>query len=216
MKQCRKTDTFDINRIIGKRIRDLREDSDLRQPRVAKDLGYSSHGIISDWENGKGGINTENIIKLADYFGVTCDFLMRGYEPEYVAVGRDLGLSQKAVDALKLLLKQHRNRSAYEDGHQPSGSKVRFLKPSLSILDCVNLLLEQTLPLPNEKKDKRGSVLLALRLYLSTEVARNTLFSIPNSPMPLRGSDLYAARLVDIQQSAVYLKDRLDSAKGVK
>ena len=57
------------------RIRDLREDSDLKQAAVAKLLGIQQT-VYSRYERGFQTIPLEHLIKLADYYQVSLDFLV--------------------------------------------------------------------------------------------------------------------------------------------
>ena len=57
------------------RIRDLREDRDLNQTQVAKILGMSQTGY-SKYETGENDISTAILIKLADYYNVSTDYLL--------------------------------------------------------------------------------------------------------------------------------------------
>lgn len=58
-----------------KRIRALREDQDLSQTQVAKMLGMSQTGY-SKYETGENDIPTAVLIKLADFYGTTIDYLL--------------------------------------------------------------------------------------------------------------------------------------------
>lgn len=58
-----------------KRIRDLREDQDLNQTQVAKILGMSQTGY-SKYETGENDIPTIILIKLADFYEVSVDYLL--------------------------------------------------------------------------------------------------------------------------------------------
>lgn len=58
-----------------KRIRDLREDKDLNQTQVAKMLGMSQTGY-SKYETGENDIPTAILIKLADFYDVTTDYIL--------------------------------------------------------------------------------------------------------------------------------------------
>ena len=58
-----------------KRIRDLREDHDLKQQDIA-DYLQCSQVCYSHYENGKRDIPTDVLIKLADYYGVSIDYLL--------------------------------------------------------------------------------------------------------------------------------------------
>ena len=57
------------------RIRDLREDADLKQRQLAEILNCSQVGY-SQYELGKRDIPTDVLIKLADYYGVSVDYLL--------------------------------------------------------------------------------------------------------------------------------------------
>lgn len=57
------------------RIRDLREDKDLTQTEIAKILNCSQR-VYSNYECGDIDIPTEILIKLADFHGVTTDYIL--------------------------------------------------------------------------------------------------------------------------------------------
>lgn len=57
------------------RIRDLREDRDLTQTQVAKMLGMSQTGY-SKYETGENDIPTDILIKLANFYGTSIDYLL--------------------------------------------------------------------------------------------------------------------------------------------
>jgi len=57
------------------RIRDLREDRDLTQKQVAKILGMSQTGY-SKYETGENDIPTIVLIKLADFYQTSTDYLL--------------------------------------------------------------------------------------------------------------------------------------------
>lgn len=58
-----------------KRIRDLREDCDLNQTQIAKMLGMSQTGY-SKYETGENDIPTTILIKLANFYNVSIDYLL--------------------------------------------------------------------------------------------------------------------------------------------
>lgn len=58
-----------------RRVRDLREDRDLTQTQIAKMLGMSQTGY-SKYETGENDIPTAILIKLADFYGTTTDYLL--------------------------------------------------------------------------------------------------------------------------------------------
>ena len=58
-----------------RRIRDLREDHDLTQKKVADMLGMSQTGY-SKYETGENDIPTAVLIKLADFYNTSTDYLL--------------------------------------------------------------------------------------------------------------------------------------------
>ena len=57
------------------RIRALREDSDLTQKQVAEYLGMSQTGY-SKYETGENSIPVDVVVKLADFYKTTTDYLL--------------------------------------------------------------------------------------------------------------------------------------------
>lgn len=58
-----------------RRIRDLREDHDLTQKQIAEILGMSQTGY-SKYETGENDVPTQILIKLADFYNTTVDYLL--------------------------------------------------------------------------------------------------------------------------------------------
>lgn len=57
-----------------KRIKNLRLDKDLKQKDLAKVIG-SSQQTYSDYEKGRYDIPNEVLLKIADYYGVSLDYI---------------------------------------------------------------------------------------------------------------------------------------------
>jgi len=57
------------------RIRDLREDHDLKQREVANYLNCSQQ-VYSNYELGQRDIPTDVLIRLSLYYNVSCDYLL--------------------------------------------------------------------------------------------------------------------------------------------
>ena len=57
------------------RIRNLREDMDMNQTQIAKMLGMSQTGY-SKYETGENDIPTAVLIKLADFYKTSTDYLL--------------------------------------------------------------------------------------------------------------------------------------------
>ena len=58
-----------------KHIRDIREDRDIRQKDIAAVLNVSQN-TYSQYETGVISLTAEVLIKLADYYGVSVDYLL--------------------------------------------------------------------------------------------------------------------------------------------
>lgn len=57
------------------RIRSLREDRDLTQSQIAKILGCTQQ-TYSRYESGEITIDIYNLVKLAEFYGTSCDYLL--------------------------------------------------------------------------------------------------------------------------------------------
>ena len=57
------------------RIRDLREDRDLKQKHLAEILNCSQQ-VYSNYELGQRDIPTDILIQLADFYGVSVDYIL--------------------------------------------------------------------------------------------------------------------------------------------
>ena len=71
-------------RMHFRRIRDMREDHDLKQTDIAKLLGIQQT-VYSRYERGYQTIPLEHLIKLADYYDVSLDYLTgRSNQPKVI------------------------------------------------------------------------------------------------------------------------------------
>lgn len=61
--------------MLYQRIRELREDHDLTQVQMGKILSCSQR-VYSNYERGELDIPTEILIKLADYYDVSVDYIL--------------------------------------------------------------------------------------------------------------------------------------------
>ena len=87
---------------IGERIAHLRKVKGISQGELAKAM-YVKREVVTHWEVGDRDLKTEYTIKLADYFGVTCDYLLRGVYSENVDISRATGLNNKSIEHLKMV-----------------------------------------------------------------------------------------------------------------
>jgi transcriptional regulator with XRE-family HTH domain len=72
------------------------------QKAIADYLGVRPQ-TVSCYATGESLPNCEQLLKIADFFGVTCDFMMTGRRVENKPVREMLGLSENTVQALKLV-----------------------------------------------------------------------------------------------------------------
>jgi transcriptional regulator with XRE-family HTH domain len=62
---------------VGDRIREIREDMQMNQDQLAERASLSK-GFLSDVENNKRNIGSENLLKIANVLGASVDYLLRG------------------------------------------------------------------------------------------------------------------------------------------
>ncbi|MCL2862052.1 MAG: helix-turn-helix domain-containing protein [Firmicutes bacterium] len=60
---------------ISKKIFELLQEKGITQYKFAKDLGLT-HGQVTDWKVGRSNPTVERLIKVADYFDVSVDYLL--------------------------------------------------------------------------------------------------------------------------------------------
>ena len=72
-------DTIEVIFVYFRRLKDLREDHDLRQVDVAEILGIKQT-VYSRYERGFQTIPVEHLIKLADYYDVSVDYILERVE----------------------------------------------------------------------------------------------------------------------------------------
>ena len=61
---------------IAKRISEIRKQSGISQEKLAELVGVSRQAVTK-WESGKANPDTENLLRLAEIFGVSVDELCR-------------------------------------------------------------------------------------------------------------------------------------------
>ena len=102
---------------VGDRIREVRGDLDITQDQLAQRAGISK-GFLSDVENNKRNISSENLLRIANVLGASVDYLLRGdvlesstvepivIPPELSQAAQELDLSYAATVEL---LEAHRS-----------------------------------------------------------------------------------------------------------
>ena len=84
------------------RIKDLREDRDLRQSDLAEATGIDQR-TISNYETGKTNPDSDALIKLADFFNVSIDYLVGRIPFDSLADPNRAKLIQKIQNELEKL-----------------------------------------------------------------------------------------------------------------
>ena len=62
-------------RLVGERLKELRTEKGIGQNKLASDLSLSN-ASISFWETGKQEPSASALLKLAQYFGVSVDYIL--------------------------------------------------------------------------------------------------------------------------------------------
>ena len=66
---------IDIMKIFGERLLELRKEKGVSQAALAKALGVS-FAVVCYWETDRSEPTAPNLVKIADYFDVTTDYLL--------------------------------------------------------------------------------------------------------------------------------------------
>jgi transcriptional regulator with XRE-family HTH domain len=69
---------------IGDRIREIREARKMTQDLLAEKSAISK-GFLSDVENNKRNVSSENLLRIANVLGASLDYLLRGATTEFVS-----------------------------------------------------------------------------------------------------------------------------------
>lgn len=113
---------------LGGRLQKLREMKNHTQNELAKIIGVKRESI-NQWESETRKIKPEYIVKLADYFGVTCDYILRGVKAENVDIHQKTGLSDAAIENIVNIA------SFNSDFHKESGS-ISFKRDLSDVLSA--------------------------------------------------------------------------------
>lgn len=93
---------MNIKKIFSRKLIELREEKTLTKKELAEKLKISA-ASLGYYESGERLPDISIACKIADFFGITCDELIRGVKSENVNINKELGLSDKAIDILKIL-----------------------------------------------------------------------------------------------------------------
>lgn len=82
------------------RLRECRENAKLSQKYVAITLGIASPSV-ANWERGKTRPSNENVVKLADLYGVSVDYLLGRTDNPNESAGQSFTLTADELTLLK-------------------------------------------------------------------------------------------------------------------
>lgn len=105
----------------GERLKKLRKDKKLTQTQLGEKINVTKVSI-SGYESGDRSPDTDNLRRLADFFGVTTDYLLgRSDDPELTEKEEDEKLYKELDEILDNLPEDERNRlwakiKAYAEG----------------------------------------------------------------------------------------------------
>ena len=114
----------------------LRDERKVKDADVVKETGITK-STFSDWKNGRSKPKQEKLQKIADYFGVTVDYLMTGKEepketaPELTA--RDERDIAKDLDNIMRKLSSGEDGPAAYDGQELDPEAAELFRDELEI-----------------------------------------------------------------------------------
>lgn len=85
--------------MFAKRLRDLREQNNLQQKELAKELNVLE-ATVSMWETGKRVPYSEMLVKIAKFFNVSVDYLL-GFDDSDKSASEDLLKKEELKKALQ-------------------------------------------------------------------------------------------------------------------
>ena len=67
--------TYKMSSNLASRLKELRKAKKISQARLAEELGFST-SFFGELEMGRTSVSTDTLVLLADYFGVSTDYLL--------------------------------------------------------------------------------------------------------------------------------------------
>jgi len=84
---------------IGNHIERIRKNADISQDAFAKEVDAGGRGTVNNWEKGRRLPSLEQIIRIAEFAGVSLDWIIWG--KDIADVYKELQQKQKEIDKLK-------------------------------------------------------------------------------------------------------------------
>ena len=166
-------------RTIGENLRELRDKRSEDQGRkitqadLAAVMGVEKNTVWK-WEHDKVQLSADQIVALADYYGVSTDKLLRGGKAESLVMMNETGLSDQTIDRLRELKAKGKTESS----------------------EMINLLCDTRFS-PHRLLPAAGELLLSA-LYAFVHCDDHPVFDDPESGGRFIGSqaDLYQLRII--------------------
>lgn len=178
VKENKKAELLGVK--IGKRISKLRDKKNVTQQEMASVL-FVERVRVSQWEQGTRAIKAENIVEIANYFGVSTDYLLglsetKSPNTDIQIVINTTGLTEEAVNKLTSM-------PNYSDIHDSFDYKVseHIQAKTMRNRNIINLLLTN---------DRGQKALDALNTYYFATLKSNNLtpftleVNLPNRDKP--------------------------------
>lgn len=109
----------------------LLEERGVTAYKVSKATGIAG-STFSDWKNGRSTPKQDKLQKIADYFGVSVDFLITGKEETAVAQETHVDLKEE-FNRIKKLLESGENAPLYFDGQPADQESINLLLDQIKI-----------------------------------------------------------------------------------
>ena len=100
----------EYNSIFASKLRDLLEQKSISRTKLASVIGVKQQ-TVSLWADGSTTPKLEHLKPLASYFEISIDELVTGVAPDNEAIHLDTGLSNLAIEILKRLNSDNKNKS---------------------------------------------------------------------------------------------------------
>ena len=155
---------------FAKRLRIIMARENVTQKALAAELGLTS-SAVSLYCRGKAYPECEILVKIADIFGVTADYLLTGISPENKRDSKNLGLSDMAIERLSLAMRG--------DWGKETSSVLEFLLTDKNFYSALEHCAQGA-----KTGDTRGAILMCSNLMyqvIDAEMRVGKETSSPNS-----------------------------------
>lgn len=90
--------------MLGNRLKDLRERNDIKQTQISAHLGIGQN-TYSRWENDERKPDYDTLIKIADFYNVSTDYLLGHKTKENALTKLNAVLSEEQKDSIVKMCK---------------------------------------------------------------------------------------------------------------